>query len=368
MSINTLDVAKATGGDMSSNVDTVTAPASTTDGASGSGETRLTNTDWSKWYGYYIQIPEVKTAIDMRAIWTIGKGFRADSRVTVILDHLTGWGTDTFNSILKNMIVTRRIGGDAFAEIIRDPETDNLINLKPLDPGSMTIVTNEKGIIIRYEQEAKGSKTVKFKPEEIFHLTNKRVADEIHGVSDIEAIENIIAASNESFADVKELQHRYVRPRFVVNLDTDDQSKINSFITKFDSTVNKGENIFVPKGTVEPDVLSVPSNATLNPMPWRAHLRDYFFQVVGIPQNILGISGECIESTAKIAYLAFQQSVADEQLDIEEQIWNQLFLRIELEFPASLQNELISDDNKDRREGNTATVIQPNDTTAGVGE
>lgn len=111
--------------------------------------------------------------------------------------------------------------------------------------------------------------------------------------------------------------------------------------------------------------MSVPSNSTLNPLPWREHLKDYFYQACGIPQIILGSSGEFTESTAKIAYLAFEQSVEDEQLLIESQVWQQLQLRINLEFPASLKNEMLSDEGKDGTQGQMN--IQPNEVTAGVG-
>ena len=353
------DIASVAPSHMAIIVEDVTVDTRETDGATGEKETKWSNEKWSQYFGYYKTIPEVKIAFDMRAIWTIGKGYVADIRTSVILDRMKGWGTDTFNSILKNMIITKRIGGDAYCEKIKD-RRGTLLNLKPLDPGKMKHVANPKGLLRRYEYTNSRGRIIKFKPERIFHLMNKRVADEIHGVSDIEAIEGIIKASNESFVDMKELMHRYVRPRFIVEIDEDDEAEVDAYILKFDRTTNKGENLFHPKGIIKVDLLSVPSNATLNPMPWRDHLRNYFFQVVGIPQIILGSSGEFTESTAKIAYLAFQQSVEDEQLDIEEQIWRQLFLKIKLTFPASLQNELLSDQAKD--EGQTLGM-QPSDMT-----
>jgi len=365
------DIAGSTSSDLTGVMDDVTVPSQDTDAATGK-ETSWQNTKWSQYFGYYKSIPELKQAIDMRAIWTIGKGYKArSSRQKIILEQIKGFGMDTFNTILKNMIVTRRIGGDSYAEIIRDPVTDMLVNVKPLDPGSIKIVVNEKGIIIRYEQVSKTGKiTQKFKPEELFHLCNKRVADEIHGTSDIEVIEDIIKASNESFQDMRQLMHRHVKPIMAFKLDTDNQSKIDQFVTKMDEVINKGENIYIPKDTVDFELVSVPSNATLNPLPWRAHLRDYFFQVVGIPQIILGSSGEFTESTAKIAYLAFQQSVEDEQKDIEDQVWAQLFIKIELTFPASLHNELLSDEAKDGASTPQAPqplAMQPSDTTVGIG-
>ena len=49
---------------------------------------------------------------------------------------------------------------------------------------------------------------------------------------------------------------------------------------------------------------------------------------------------------------------------MEEQILSQLGLVIELEFPVSLENELLSDEKKDQE----PTTVQPNETTAGAGQ
>lgn len=360
------DVATASYGDMTNYVDDITIDNQSTDAAGEQKETTWINTKWPEYLGIYKSIPEVKTAIDMRAIWTVGKGYTTkDARTQIILDSMKGFGRDSFNTILKNMIVTRRICGDSFAEIMWNKERTHPINIKPLDPGSIKIVANDKGVIKRYEQITKtGEKknVIKFEPRDIFHLVNKRVADEIHGVSDIEALAEIVKASNESFEIQKQVIKHFAKPKYMVGMDTDNQTKIDAFIPKFDEATNKGENIFFPKGTVDPQVLAVPPNSTINILPWRESLKNYFFQVVGIPQIILGSSGEFTESTAKIAYLAFQQSVEDEQLDIETQVWNQLYLRIELSFPATMQNELISDQAKDKAQG---TEIQPQDMATG---
>ncbi|GAJ20677.1 unnamed protein product, partial [marine sediment metagenome] len=61
--------------------------------------------------------------------------------------------------------------------------------------------------------------------------------------------------------------------------------------------------------------------------------------------------------------LAYQQGVEEEQLFIEEQVLSQLNLVIELEFPASLENELLSDNKKDG-----AQNIDASETTAGMGQ
>lgn len=362
------EISAAASSDMENHVDNFEITPLPTEGITAQDETQYNNPNFTKWNGYYKAIPEVKIAVDMRPIWVLGNEIIADPQTEVILDSLVGNGKQTARIIFKNMLTMKRVNGDAYAEIIRDDKTGELLNLKPLDPASIRVIFDRRGIIKRYEQHNKlpsGMKVLEFKPHDIFHLQNKQIADEIHGVSDIEALTSIIDANKESFNDVRLLMHHLVKPILHVVLDTDDDAKIDAFIVKFDAIVNKGENLFTPKDTVDKvEVISVPINSTLNPLPWREHLRTYFYQVVGIPQIILGSSGEFTESTAKIAYLAFEQSVKDEQQEFKDQIWNQLQLRIDLKFPASLQNELISDENKDAGQ---ATDFQPSDTTAGVG-
>ena len=215
---------------------------------------------------------------------------------------------------------------------------------------------------MRYEQVSKTkSKPVKkFQPEEIFHLARNRVADEIHGVSIIEKLENIILMRNEAMNDWKRVLHRNVDPMMIFHLDTDDQSKINSFKAKMDAARGKGENIYIPKDAVVPEQLSIAPNSSLNPLAWIESLNNYFFQAAGVPQIIVGGSQEFTEATAKIAYLAFEQTIEEEQLFVEEELGYQLGIDLNLEFPASLENELLSDKAKD---GEVAAT-QPNDTTA----
>ena len=361
------NISKAVLTNMSNVVEDYEVPAAQTEGVSDQKETTYISTKWTQWYGYYKKIPELKAAIDAKATWTVGKGYKAQNFIKAILDNINGTGVDTFDSILKNMIIVSNINGDAFAEIVRNEE-GSLLNLKPLDPAAIRIVYNRKGKIIRYEQLSKtgkeGEVETKFQPQEIFHLTKDRIADNIHGTSLIEAVEWIILARNEAMDDQKRLMHRNVVPRIIWHLDEDNETKIQAFKDKQDQLVKYSENIVVPKGTVEHDVLSVPPNATLNPMPWIEYLTGIFWKVIRIPQIIVGGSQEFTEATAKIAYLAFQQNVEEGQRDIEEQVWDQLGLKIELSFPASLENELLSDEKKDKETGAT----KPSDTRVGIGQ
>ena len=320
-----------------------------TDAATGINEYSWQNTKASQNLGYYKSIPELKQAIDAKALWTIGKGFQSNPLTTLLLTTIKGNGKDTFNSILMNMIRVYHIQGDAFAEIIRDQD-GALINLKPLDPGTIKIVSDTKGMILRYEQCSKVKKDVlvkKFEPEEMLHLSRDRIEDEIHGNSIIECCEWIILARNEAMADYKKLLHRNIYPVRVWKLDTDIPSKINTFKAKVAQAKGEGEDIFIPKDTVEMELAAVPENSSLNPLPWIRDLNQQFYQAVGVPQIIIGGSQELTQTGAQVAYLAFEQTIEEEQLYIEQQCQAQLNIVIELDFPASLQNNLLSDDRKD---------------------
>ena len=333
-----------------------------TDGAGEQKEFKWTNTDFGQNLGYYHEIPEVRAVIDAKATWTIGKGFQADEITTILLDTIKGWGKDTFNTILENCIRTMHISGDSYLHIIRDEE-DNLINLKPLDPSAMVHVVDGDGLIKRYEQtsKVKGKQPKKFEPNEIFHLVRNRVADEIHGTSMIKSLINIILMKNEAMADWKRVLHRNIDPLWIYHLDTDDTTEIAAFKTKMDAARGTGDNMYVPKDVIVPEMVGVAPNANLNPLAWIESLDDKFYQAAGVPKFILGGMGGITEAAVKTGYLAFQQTIEEHQLQIEEQILAQLNLVIELEFPASMENELLSDAKKDKETG----VSKPSDTKPG---
>ena len=336
-----------------------------TDGISGSKETTWQNTQFSRYWGYFNTIPELKSALLMKATWDVGKGYTCDTATNVTLEHISGWGKDTFLDILFNMDLISRLAGDAYAEIIRDPKTNILLNLKPIDPGSIKIVLDDKGIIVRYEQTSKtpGRKNIEFKPDEIFHLSHNRLADQIHGVSDIVAMENTILAELENFTDLKKIMHRYAKPLIIFKLKTDDTTKINAFIAKMDTAMSLGENVYVPD---DENILSfevVQINVSAVVMQWRDDIRNKFYRTLGLPLIVFG-NGGTTESGGKIEYLAHEQVFSHDQKFIEEQIWNQLYIKIKLNSPVTLLDNLQRDQSKDANQG---MEIQPNDMTAGSG-
>jgi len=131
-------------------VDDYSVAAEDTDGLQANDEQEYTNPDFTINYGYYKKIPELKKAIDAYATWVLGKGFESAQKIE--LEIIDGRGDEDFLDILWNMIVISKVNGDAYAEVIRSPNSGKVINIKPLRPSNIKIVYNKKGRIKRYEQ------------------------------------------------------------------------------------------------------------------------------------------------------------------------------------------------------------------------
>lgn len=359
------NIGNTTASDLTNVVEDYAVTPSEPDGVQNVKETTWQNPNWSWQWGYFTTNADLKSAILMKAVWNVGRGYTCDPRTLINLKMITGWGKDTFDDIIFNMDVVRRVSGDSYAEIVRDKKSGILVNLKPLNPGSMRHVINEEGRIIRYEQTSRipGNSTVKkFQPDEIFHLSHNRLADQIHGISDIDALEEVIKAEDENFADMKKLIHRQARPMIMFKIKSDDQSTLTSFISKMDQATNKGENIYVPndENTIEWEVIQVNPSSIV--MQWRDDIRNKFYRTIGLPQVVPGAGGQSTESESKVIYLAFEQIVEKEQRYLEQQIYAQLGLEINFEPPASLLNNLNTDTSKD-----SGNAVQPSDVTAGMG-
>ena len=311
---------------------------------------------WGDWYGYYYNISAYSSLVDKKSMWSIGKGFQADKKTTKLLQEIRGMGKDSFNTIMHNAVKVYTIGGDFLAEIVRNGK-GKLVNLKPLNPGTFKIVANDKGIITGYEQVSnlnpsrtgsKGGMFNKFKPNQIFHLCWNRTADNIHGTGTAEKMENDLKRYEEVVRDQRIIFNRYVKPLWVFSVDSDDDAELKAFKVKVDETVNKSENLVVPKDTVDKiERISIPPNSTLDPLPWIKFLESQFLKAEGVPAIVQGVSTGGSESESKVLYLAWQQVIEWNQLFLEEQILAQLGLEVNFNFPAMIEQDLNKDEKKD---------------------
>ena len=308
---------------------------------------------FAKYNGYYRKIPELRSVINKFGSWTFGRGIEADDKNKAKLDKIKGVGRESPRSVLKNCWRVALICGDSFAHIIKDAQ-GRITNLKPLNPSRMKIVANSEGIIVGYEAEGRETR---YLDTEIYHLSYERIADEIHGIPFTEALEELIISRNEAVKDMRILYHRNIKPIQFFEVETDDVTKLNAIEETINNAYKKSENVVIPAGVVsEIKRSSTAQYSTLDSLPYIKFLVRQFVTACGMPEVVMGWGEETTEASANIIYLAFQQEIEDMQLYNQEQIEFQLNIKIDLEFPASLEQAIVQDEEK-RGKG---TSMEPN--------
>lgn len=368
--MGTLNIDNAVASDYSNTITDDTIPQMSTEGATDTKETRYSNPNFTKYWGIFNAVSDVQSGLLMKGTWDVGKGYTTDKGTQPILDKITGWGKESFDEILFNMDVMRFVAGDSYAEVVRN-DNGTLVNLKCLDPASITHVVSDKGMLLYYEQTSKVSFLKVFKRKahrrielnEMFHLTSNRLADQIHGISKIAAVERNVTAQNQNTLDVNQLMHHQVRPFLIFKWKTDDESKIAEMKGRIDKLRDTGDDLHLPDDEDVLTIQEVKINMSDIIFTWRNDTRNEFYRHFGLPLVIFG-SGGSTESGGKMEMFAHETVFQSDQRYLERQLWAQLAIKIKLNSPVGLSQNLLSDEAKDASQGQE---VQPQD-TAPVGE
>ncbi len=319
-------------------------------------ESGWVNPKWAEYNGYYRKNQGgTKAAITQYAVWIAGRGFDTDEATQKRLDKIRGNGTDTFKGILKNMLRVKKVNGDAFAEIItsnkKPPEANgrNLINVKPLNPGKTKIFLNTAGITIGYEQVDNEGKTIgkRLEPWQVFHLSNDREGDEGHGISVYEGSTKMLDKIEQLDQDMTVVFHRYVMPFLIFKAKTDKEAELAKLTLSLTTGLNKGKGLVIPEKALDTADFKVPQFATLNPLDWRKEWKGEAIKDLGMPELHLGNAGGTNEASSKMVAFTFEQPVADEQEDLNQQIFQQLNIKGKLVEPLSIDDSVSEDEGKD---------------------
>ncbi len=318
------------------------------------------NDYWNEGLGLWEDNPAYKEPIRALARWSVGKGYETeDTRTQILLESLDGWGEDSFQSILTNLIILKKTNGDAFAEIIRN-DNGTLINLKVLNPSNVRIVVDNKGMIKRYDVRNSKSEWIKFKPFEILHLCNDRIASQIHGTPAWKACKWELETRKEVLANTRRiLQRGTIRVMYV---DEDNTTKLNQIKTEWRDAIKYGEVMILPgkKGSdVEVVDYNVPDISAL--MTFVQYLDNRIYQSLGIPRAIADTT-DFTEAASKVGYMTFEPVYTEEQTLLEQDLWNQLAIKVKFNRPPSLAGTM-----QKSEEANTGqTSIQPNEAQASI--
>lgn len=353
----TRDFSNTTLVDTDQEIAVVTTPTQELDSASPqSRETTYVNSNWPIYNGYYRKNQGgTKAGITKYATWIAGRGFTAKESVMKILKEIKGNGKDTAKGIFQNMLRVKKINGDSFSEVITSDgkevkeDLSNLINIKPLNAGKIQIVENMSGIIIGYDQLDKNKNVVgnRLKPWQIFHLSNDREGDEIHGISVYEGSTEMLDRIEQLDNDMTIVFHRYVMPLMMFEAKTDKTGELNELKAQLKESINKGQSMIIPTGAMKGDAIKIPQFSTLDPILWRKEWKGEAIKDLGIPELHLGSADGTVDASAKMVYLGFEQPINDEQEEFESQLFSQIGIELKLTPPRSIEDNVQGDETKD---------------------
>jgi len=292
------------------------------------------------------------------ATWAFSLGWTSENSKTVVeLEHVTGRGNDTFETLMWNHEVIKLVVGDAFMEIVKNDKGDTIINLIPISPERVRIISKD-GRIIRYEvYDTKGNWNI-INTENMYHSSNKRIGDQIHGTSQISAIRKTIDARQEAEADERTIKHRD-KALGVVYYKTNNAGKIGYANAAIEKAVKNGEMVGLPEESAK--IEPYPSKSSEDRQSWIQSRENHTYATLGVPRSMITSDGTS-EVGGINGHLIFEVTAGKEALDEEKAIWSQMARRIKFTRPPSLAPQT-----QENQAANTGTTtIQPQEATPSV--
>lgn len=315
-------------------------------------ETYLYFPDAPAMLGYVYQIPEIFNAASALCTWAVNRGWEAsDPSLKAQLKHVRGLGNQTFTQIMWSHLFIKLVVKDAFVEVKRG-KNDIILNMIPISPERVRVVFGKSGLIKRYDVW-NGSEWKEVKKENMYHSTNKRLADQMGGVSQVEIAKKIVDAKNEALEDERTIKHRD-KALGIAYYETDKAGKIAYANTQIEKAVKNGEMVGLPKDTVK--IEPYPSRSSEDRTGWMQYLDNLFYQIFGVPRSIASSDGTS-EVGGKMGHVIFEPIYTKEQIDEEENLELQQSILIKFNRPPSLGGLVSQEEQKNTGQ----TQIQPND-------
>ncbi len=210
-------------------------------------------------------------------------------------------------------------------------------------------------MIKRYDIRKINKKWQPIKTEDMFHLINDRIADEVHGTATTDTCKWVIDARHEALTDERKIKHRELALG-VLMIDEDNKVKRDEIKKEYAQAIKNGEVLVLPKDVAEL------KDSGVNPkdrLAWIQYLENFLYQAVEVPR-VIATSENYTEAASKVGYLTFEPVYTNEQTLLEADMWNQLAIKIKFKRPASLGGTIQEDEEK-----NTGQLgFQPKDTEA----
>ena len=192
----------------------------------------------------------------------------------------------------------------------------------------------------------------------MYHTSNKRIGDQVHGTSQLDAIRKTIDARQEAEADERVIKHRD-KAIGIMKYKTNNEGKILFVNKQVEKAVKNGEMIGVGADVV--DFEAFPVKSSEDRQSWISSRENFTFATLGVPRSMITSDGTS-EVGGINGHLIFEVTAGKEASDEEDSIDNQMFRKIKFTRPPSLAPKV-----QENQAANTGqTAIQPQEATPSV--
>lgn len=300
-------------------------------------------------FGYQFNHPQVASPLNAICTWSYRQGWTSeDPLMRVILPKIDGNGKETFEQIIWNHGNVKLGHGDSFIEIIRN-KNKTLVNLINISPERVKSIWKGPRIV-RYEIW-NGKTWVKKKINEIFHSMSKKLGDSTIGTGQIQSNKSVNDTMIEAFEDERTIKHRD-KALGIVYYKTTNEGKIAFANKAIQKAVADGEMVGFPESTAE--IKPYPSKSSEDRQNWLGYVENLSYQTGGVPRSIVTSDGTS-EVGGINGHLIFEPIYGAEQLDMENELWQQVAIKIKFNRPPSLAPK--TQENAEKNTGQTS--IQP---------
>ena len=299
-------------------------------------------------FGYQLNHPQIASRINSLCTWAFKQGWTTeDKKLEQDLKHISGNGKETFDTIIWNHGNIKLGHGDSFCEVMwKDKVIVNMINISP-----ERVKTVFVGPRIKRYEIYNGKEWVTKQPKEIFHSMNKKLGDSVRGVGDIQSNKTVNDAMIEAFADERIIKHRD-KALGIVYYKTNNEGKIAYANSQIEKAVKNGEMVGLPEDSAK--IEPYPSKSSEDRQNWLSYVDEMGYRTGGTPKTITSSDGTT-ETGGINGHLIFEPIYGAEQLQMENELWQQLAIKIKFNRPPSLAPK--TQENAAKNTGQTS--IQP---------
>jgi len=169
--------------------------------------------------------------------------------------------------------------------------------------------------------------------------------------SQVQSNKNVNDAMIEAFEDERIIKHRD-KALGIVYYKTNNTGKIEFANAAIEKAVKNGEMVGFPENTAK--IEPYPSKSSEDRQNWLQYVENLGYQTGGVPRSIATSDGTS-EVGGINGHLIFEPIYGKEQLDNENNLWQQVAIKLKWKRPPSLAPQV-----QENTEKNTGqTTIQP---------